>query len=124
MRNRSIDADYKIEAVYESRRVGKVMEILGEIVQLNTARRTSRLHRRRTFLQRDKLYPRYFAKRRQRVEGDRAATIVGNLAQVARSPASPAQSNPQTGKTGKPLAPVSNIRRVCRQIGRRRRNGF
>jgi len=35
MCNRSIDADYKIEAVYESRRVGKVMEILGEIVQLH-----------------------------------------------------------------------------------------
>ena len=124
MRDRRIDADDEIEVLDESRRVGKVMQIVGEIVQLHAARWTGRLSRRRTFLQRDEADPGYVAERRQSVESDRAATSQENLARVIHSPASPAESDPQAGKTGKPLAPVSNVRRVCRQIRRRRRNGF
>jgi len=70
MRNRSIDADDEIEVLYDSRRVGKVMLILGEIVQLHAMRRASHLGRRWTFLQRDELHSRYFAKRRQCLESD------------------------------------------------------
>ena len=99
MRNRGIDANDEIEVLYDSRCIGKVMLILGEIVQLHAERRASRLGRRRTYLQRDELHPRYFAKRRQRVEGDRAAAIALNLAHVELA-ASPAQSDPQPGKTG------------------------
>ena len=64
MRDCRIDADYEIKALDESRRVGKITYILGEVVKLHAARRASRLGRRRTFLQRDKLHARYFAKQR------------------------------------------------------------
>jgi hypothetical protein len=122
--NRGIDADDEIEVVDQRPRVGKVVEILGEIVQLQTGRRTSRLGRLLAFLQRDELHARYVAERRQCGKGDRAATIEDDLAPVARPLASTAQSDPQTGKTGKPLAPMGNIGRLCREIGRCRRNGF
>ena len=46
MRNRSIDADDQIEVMDQRRRVGKVMQILGEIVQLHTVRRMGCLSRR------------------------------------------------------------------------------
>jgi hypothetical protein len=124
MRNRRIDADDEIEVVDQGCRIGKIVKIFREIVHFHAARRTSRLERRWTCLQRDKLYPRYVAKCPQRVETQRAAAIDDNLAQVARSPPSLAQSDPQAAKTGEPLAPVSNVRRVCGQIGRRCGNGF
>src|SRR6516162_2782759 len=123
MRNRGIDADDEIEVLYDSRRVGKVALIVGEIVQFHAMRRMGRCGRGWSNLQRDELHPRYVAKRRQRVESDRAAAIALNLAYVELA-ASPAQSDPQPGKTGKPLSPVSNVRRVCREIGCCRRNGF
>ena len=102
MCDRRIDADYEIEGLDESRRVGKVMQVVGEILQLHAARWTGSLSRRRTFLQRDEADAGYVAKRRQSVESDRAAAIEENLSRVVRTPASPAESDPQTGKTGNP----------------------
>ena len=120
MHNGRIDADDQIEVMDQRRRVGKVMQILGEIVQYRAA---DGLPQPPAFLQRDELHPRYFAKQCQPVESERAATIAVNLPQV-ELPTSPAQSDPQAGKTGKPRAPMGNIRRVCREIRRRSRNAL
>jgi len=46
MHNGRIDADDQIEVMDQRRRVGKVMQILGEIVQLHTVRRMGCLSRR------------------------------------------------------------------------------
>ena len=70
MHNGRIDADDQIEVMDQRRRVGKVMQILGEIVQLHTVRRMGCLSRR-PLLQRDELHPRYFAKQCQPVESER-----------------------------------------------------
>ena len=51
MRNRRIDGDDKIEVVDQCRRVGKIINFLGEIVQSYAARWTRRLGGGRTFLQ-------------------------------------------------------------------------
>src|ERR1700736_1111230 len=110
MYDRRIDADYEIQDLDEIRRVGKVMQVVGEILQLHAARWTGSLSRRRTFLQRDEADAGYVAKRRQSVESDRAAAIEENLPRFVRPPASPAESDPQAGRTGKPFAPTSNVR--------------
>src|ERR1700720_4801114 len=102
MWDRRIDADYGVEGRDESRRVGKVMQVVGEILQLHAARWTGSLSRRRTFLQRDEADAGYVAKRRQSVESDRAAAIEENLSRVVRTPPRPAESGAQAGKTGNP----------------------
>ena len=52
MGDRGIDADHQIEAVDERRRVGEVVQIVGEVVQRNAVRRMGCLGRLRApFLQ-------------------------------------------------------------------------
>src|SRR4051794_18800998 len=111
MRHCRIDAYHQVEIVDEGRRIGKVMQILGEIMELHGRGWIGRFSRGRALLQREEPHARNIAKPRQCAESDRAATVFNDLAEIASSVTGPAKSDPQTIKTGKPLAPVRDIGR-------------